>query len=1716
MKAVYLFPALFALSLLPAARVTAADELLYFPVSLENTTLADGTTLKVVAKAPAAPAEITRSTGEAEPNNHWHWHEGVGSGTGDQRGVLAAAGVRDNDAPMLRTTVGGLKPLTDYQAFGFFWIAGFTTDDAEPTGDNQWDIRLGCGKAKMLGYGHRDNAGLPGTIGRRDKGEGAIRQMDAPLRPAKGELLDRDGDRRLFRAPLGCERTDAKGTLVVYVDDQAGDANEGRTCYDGIGVMPASTKADVGSGSPGALHLAVRCGDWEMVRRELAAGADLNTVDHDGLTPLFYLAAALDAEQVMAFLKAGAKPDVDGQALSPLCAAASAGDAKITKLLLDAGAKIANRVAPSKSKDLRLYNPVEAAIRSGSVAVLKLLLAQAPDLDLERTVYGPDFDSKDSYYRDYKGLVNRSLAGKCPEMAAFLINRGCSIYFVEDWNLPTGRMPFTDGSPGKATGCGSHTLMVTAVMNHPPMLEVIAALAKRGEPLILDQEVDYESVVVPWDALSGAVWEGQTALVSQWLPQAAKVNKEYQLRLTVLAESCGSQEVLALVRRQFPNAKWTPYLFPAVDASMVDTSRARISGTKGLFKPRTLAPETRKPANGTKVLAVISSPEASGPAAALAAKASQQTAWTVVEREEIDKLLGEKSLATPTSIGTAELSAIGDRLAADAFIMVSRFGEGDNAMLSFEAASVRTGLPFDRLIIALKEFNADTFSADYLARVRRKLDSQSGGGAPTGITMLDITADPKVPQGRTLANILHAGLLQEIDEIPGLIALTREQLEPLATEKILKQSGALWGAAWTLEGGLSPGAGGQVELAVRLRSLGSKPISHDVKVVGSPDHPQVMVREAWRKIAALLDKSVAVDKDSAPEQRAATEAARLMREAEWLTNCKRPWEAVQLIDAALYLGADPMKALHLRMRIRWESRHFWNPRELFGSVYYNSSAFGYPLRPEFHDYARRWVSEHLELLRMTSETLDRVQQILKEHPDEIRNKPYEDFWLYWGSLATYRSQLVPAHMNAEQLATLKEFDAELETFFKRLLPLLVKNPDELEKLFCDYEHYTEHFRAIPWLGGLIADEIIRTWPSTQADYRPWHDRGKADIICALLEKAMVGKDIPFRELRQAEIAFLRSSGEQRIVAARHLLQTRITTGSRIKTPITKWVPLWPMLTKDFNGNTTLTPHGEWIIPSLVQSPDLVPDMFVRHQIYGPYISDWLKAGQDGQGKDAVRQGLTANLDRRINEAATKGLGAAAWDDIRSSVSLLDKIFGFALAGEMEPRIAKLRPQVPAEKFGSKGQFPILNLEGGVDTKLLADVRSGVTDKPAMITHTMIDPKNRHLLWVVLQPYQDWDFKLRECQTSSQQSVVACQPWLLAIDCRDGHTVHKINLATIPDLHSHASPDTMAFQRFDYAVFRDIIANDTHLLIQIIWGRDPDSPVRPMVSLVSINRETEEIQLLPPKMGIEDWVMTDNNYQKRGPAAVGLGDSFYVIQSIEAERNGPDDNILWQIKPGNGPKALTKPGRRPEQSPFDAKDRKIGLLRPDGGRLLALASWDHLAYYNPALARWEDAPVRSADEWKGYMQGLERDLFQATLFPQHRFQLGDGMDGAFGGPTTTLAGILPFQFNDLRMGQLPVCMLVPDTYRARFQVDSKPGSNSQQAAEYEWIRAADLARSDMVTPAILNQTDEYFVLGTRLGLSSGSFHMNDLPPYLPFLWIMDKKEAAAAMKRVGVK
>ncbi|MEI6673770.1 MAG: ankyrin repeat domain-containing protein [Verrucomicrobiota bacterium] len=1728
-----------ALLLVPRVHAAAAD-FQYFPATVANTTLADGTALKVVESPSAAPEEITRDTTDAKPNNHWHWREGIGSGSGPKSGVFAAAGNRGNDAPMLRTTIGGLKPQADYQVFGFFWIAGFGNDKATPAGDKQWDIRLGCGMAQMMGYGHSDNAGLPGTIGRRG-GTGVVRQMDAPLIPKTGPLIDLDADRRLFRAPLGSTRTDAKGTLVVYVDDQANDSNEGRTWYDGIGVMPSATKADVGSGAPGALHLAVRAGDWEMVRRELAAKADPNTLDKDGLTPLFYVSISLDLEQVAAFLKAGAKPDVEGQTLSPLWAAATSGDAKLTTLLLQAGAKVPAEPLPKNELRDKLIHyspshPVAAAIHSGSLKVLKLMLEKAPKLDLDQLC-------------DY--AVEDAVTHNHPEMAEFLIQKGCRI----DGMKARPTVLYADKSARDSNKNGAKDLLVTAIMAQPLMRDVVAALARRGVAMVDTTPLMKSPFVLPWDALTAAAMAGDPTLTASLLPAASKVDEIYKMRLMILAEAGGNAQVLEMLRKQFGTVKMSRW-----DGDTPNFDYGKTCEDGRVFVPRKVPSKPRVAAKGQRVLAVIASPEAAGPAAAIAAKASTTAGWIVVEREQIETLLRERDLPKPWEQQAQNLSNLGDRLSADLLIIVSQLKSERLTLLRLEAVDVKTGLLVNRLHIDANDFKPDAFCNNYLANVRQKLDDHLAGDTLTAVTLLPISADYQLAGSGSLERMLHAGLLQEIDNTPGMIALTRQQMQPLAEEKTFQQSNKLWGAAWTVEGGLKPLDGEQIELALRVRSLGKTATSHDVKVAGSRSNIQLLVKSAWHQIMLAIkvgDADASASGSAAPEQRVAAEAARMLGEAERLVWAHRDDQAAPIIDAASYLGADPLKTLLLKMYIRMKLRHFWEPARMF-KTYGEQVACGFPVTPDVADLAALCLKEHVELLRLNAETLDGVEQCLHTPATAAASKAtlavdrwnalYKDFWSNLEILVYYRGFLQPQRMSPDDRALLKTFDEELAPHLKQMFARIEPNDEGQETLLQCRRYTPQHFHAVPALGPVLTESILRIWDNftipREGDFyesflgKPYaagYGPDRVGVMCDLLEQALADKDVPHKAVHRAEIAFLRSSGEPRAAAARQVLNTRIAMSSRLTKPYREWVPLsvllqWvPTLECPWNLGVTDMLRSGSVIPSLLYLQTPTPDLILRHIRYlGHNFGLFMVMRKKEWSSVFNQQSFSRDFDKAAREIVANGSKVDAFDDLLSNVRLLDQILGMNLALELEPKLTKLRPATLQGSFGSKGQFPILSFENTVNTKLLADVRNGATDQPAMITHTMIDPKNRHILWLALQPYQDWDFKLDEPDTPdlsngvktgsfSSPTFAARQPWLLAIDCRDGHTIHKINLATIPGLWSQGSPEVAKQWVFGNQLRQGMFANDTHLLLNIVWGNQPPelSDQEPdIVSLIAINRETGEIQTLPKQLRIEDiGIIGTNGGYTSSPAVAGVGNSFYIVQSMES--NGKK---LWQCTPGTQPKLLVHSGRRPEESPFDGADREIHYLYADGGRLLVGSTWDQFAYYNPAQATWEAAPNRTQQQWKEYVRGLEDKAAKATLFPHHQFKRDDGTLATFQKTYLTEPGRLKFQVGNGPMCDLPVSQKVPEAYQARFQFRSNPGvNNPSDKADYEWVGIANLARSNRMMPAILNQTDDSIVLGMRFANAKGGKHAeNFTPPFLPFLWIMDKKAAQAAMQRAQGK
>ena len=165
----------------------------YVDADASNTTLAGG--------APIGATGPSGSAGAAD--NLWHWRTGYGN-DGD---VLTANESGLEDAPQLKTTIGGLADGT-YDIFAYFW-----SDN-----DEDWRLTAGLDESNLINFR---------MYGSQHAGEDQFLTIDT--------VTANSNDVLLYRAYLG--RVDLAGgaDVDVFIDDwSAGDAAY-RTWYDGVG-----------------------------------------------------------------------------------------------------------------------------------------------------------------------------------------------------------------------------------------------------------------------------------------------------------------------------------------------------------------------------------------------------------------------------------------------------------------------------------------------------------------------------------------------------------------------------------------------------------------------------------------------------------------------------------------------------------------------------------------------------------------------------------------------------------------------------------------------------------------------------------------------------------------------------------------------------------------------------------------------------------------------------------------------------------------------------------------------------------------------------------------------------------------------------------------------------------------------------------------------------------------------------------------------------------------------------------------------------------------------------------------------------------------------------------------------------------------------------------------------------------------------------------------
>ena len=264
-------------------------------------------------------------------------------------------------------------------------------------------------------------------------------------------------------------------------------------------------------------------GQEAVVRLLLEKGAELDSKDGSGRTPLWWAAVRGHEAVMRLLLEKGAELDSkDMLGLTSLSLAAGSGHEAVVRLLLEKGAEL-------DSEDWSGQTPLSRAAGSGHEAVVRLLLEKGTELDLkdetDRTPLswaawsgheavvrlllekGADLDSKDGLGQT---ALSRAAGSGHEAVVRLLLEKGAELD-SEDWS---GQTPLS-----RAAGSGHEA--------------VVRLLLEKGTELDLKDETDRTP-------LSWAAWSGHEAVVRLLLEKGADLDSKDGLGQTALSRAAGS------------------------------------------------------------------------------------------------------------------------------------------------------------------------------------------------------------------------------------------------------------------------------------------------------------------------------------------------------------------------------------------------------------------------------------------------------------------------------------------------------------------------------------------------------------------------------------------------------------------------------------------------------------------------------------------------------------------------------------------------------------------------------------------------------------------------------------------------------------------------------------------------------------------------------------------------------------------------------------------------------------------------------------------------------------------------------------------------------------------------------------------------------------------------------------------------------------------------
>lgn len=306
-------------------------------------------------------------------------------------------------------------------------------------------------------------------------------------------------------------------------------------------------------------------------------------------------------------------------------------------------------------------------------------------------------------------------------------------------------------------------------------------------------------------------------------------------------------------------------------------------------------------------MAVLSGPGDANIADLLTAELSHQKEVVLVERDQLEAVVGEWKLKAG---GMEDYLRCGQLLKADGLLVVGHQNEAGKSLHVIRLVAVNPGVVIDSLVIPeTAEKNAPLITAHFTPFFPKLATLSRLKAVPISLlgVRFELGSTSNEKEEWALNTLLAAGLTHR----PEVLVTERWKLNSLGFEKALNpgfDSSPFWTGAYLLDGSVIE-KGSQLVIKARLRAGGESGQAINVEAMGDRNALETLADDLAKKIATKIGVS-SKPMDWEPN----SEAKNFAQLADWSLNNGLYGQALDAVETAVALGDQTPQTALLRIR----------------------------------------------------------------------------------------------------------------------------------------------------------------------------------------------------------------------------------------------------------------------------------------------------------------------------------------------------------------------------------------------------------------------------------------------------------------------------------------------------------------------------------------------------------------------------------------------------------------------------------------------------------------------------------------------------------------------------------------------------------------------------------------------------------------------------------